>query len=84
MLCELVTKNSIYKSLRSDEEIDMTNGSFISTCIKTGIVLQFMTTNKNQIEGNIIILKSSYTRRSFQIILYKRKRIVFQDIHVTY
>jgi hypothetical protein len=56
----------------------MTNGSFISTSIKTGIVLQLMTINKkkkkqkerNRIEGNIIILKSvSYTRISFQIIL---------------
>jgi hypothetical protein len=57
----------------------MTNGSFISTSIKTGIVLQLMTTNNkkkkqketNRIEENIIILKSvSYTRISFQIILY--------------
>jgi hypothetical protein len=57
----------------------MTNGSFVSTSIKTGIVLQLMTTNnkkknkRKQIElrENVIILKSvSYTRISFQVILY--------------
>jgi hypothetical protein len=64
----------------------------MSTSIKTGIVLHLMTTNNkkkdeeiNQIDGNIITLKSvSYTRRLFQIVLYKRKRIVFQHIHLTY
>ncbi len=52
----------------------MTNGSFVSTSIKTGIVLQLMRTNnkKQKTKGNkSIILKSvSYTRISFQIILY--------------
>jgi len=50
----------------------MTNVSFVSTSIKTGIVLQLMTTNNkkkkqkeiNRIEGNVIILKP------VQIILY--------------
>jgi hypothetical protein len=88
----LVAKNTIYKSLRSNEEVDVTNGSFISTSSKTGVVLHLMTTkNKkiyeeiDQIEWNIIILKPvSYMRRWFQIIFYKRKRIVFQYIDVIY
>jgi hypothetical protein len=57
----------------------MTNEGFTNTSIKTGIVLQLMTTNNkkktkgnnNRIQGNIIILISvSYTRMSFQIIFY--------------
>ncbi len=88
----MVPKNSIYKSVRSNKDIDVTNRSFINTSIKTGIVLQLMTPNNkkkheeiNQIDGNIIILKSvSYTRQSLQINLYERKRIMFQHIHVTY
>ena len=64
MQCELVVKNNIYKFLRLNEEIGVTNGSFISTSIRTDIVLHSMTINNknkqeeiNQIEGNIIILK---------------------------
>jgi hypothetical protein len=77
----LVAKNTNYKSLQFNEEVDATNGSVISTSSKTGVVLHSMTTKNrkkyeeiNQIEWNIIILKSvSYARRSFYIILYKRK-----------
>jgi hypothetical protein len=36
-LYKLIAKNSIYKSSRSNKEIDVTNESFISTSIKTGI-----------------------------------------------
>jgi hypothetical protein len=51
MQCELVAKNTIYKSLRSNEEVDVTNGSFISTSNKTGVVLRSMTTkNKKKYE----------------------------------
>ncbi len=51
MSCELVAKNTIYKSLQSNEEVDATNGSFISTSSKTGIVLHSMTTkNKTKYE----------------------------------
>jgi hypothetical protein len=73
--------SSIYKSLRSNKEINVTNETFISSSIKTDIISQLMTTNNKKIyhiEGNIITLKSVRIREDFfQIIFYKRKRIVF-------
>jgi len=51
MSFELVAKNTIYKSLRSNEKVDVTNGSFLSTSSKTDVVLHSMTTkNKKRYE----------------------------------
>ncbi len=53
---------SIYKPLQSNEEINMTNGSFISTSMKTGIVLHLMTTNnKKRIRKEIKLRKPHYS-----------------------
>jgi hypothetical protein len=53
MLRELVTKTSSYKSLRSNEEINVTNGTFISSSIKTDIILQLMTMNNKEKQKEI-------------------------------
>jgi len=70
--------SSIYKSLRSNKEINVTNGTFTSSSIKTDIIPQLLTRNNKkiyQIEGNIITLKPVHIREDFfQIIFYKRKK----------
>ncbi len=77
----MVTKNSICKYLRSSEEINMTNESFISTSIKTGIVLHLITKNNkkkreeiNQIAENIFILKSVHMREDLSKLFCIREK----------
>ncbi len=72
--------------------MNVTNGTFISTSIKIGIIIQSVTINNkekqkeiNEIEGNNnYSWNSSYMIRSFQIILYNRNRIMFQYVHLTH
>jgi hypothetical protein len=59
----------------------MANSSFISISIKTGIVLHLMTTNnkqtqkeRNQIEGNLIILRTGHLREDFSKLFCRQEK----------